>query len=322
VRLGVDIGGTYTDVVLQDVRSGDVRTAKVLSVPHTLEDGVRQATALVAPTLSEVTTILHGSTVAINALVERRGARTALVTTAGFRDIYEIGRINRPDSFNPRFRKHRPLLARLDIFEVNERRLFDGTVRCPLDEAEARSLAIRLHELDYESVAVVFLHAYRFPEHEIKMATVLREVAPAVFVTCSHELTREYREYERTSTTVANAFVGPKVTGYLSRLENDLRSSGFGGDLLLLQSNGGLCEVATARHQPILTLESGPAAGVVGAQALCELLDIDNAVCLDMGGTTSKASVVTNKEPNSSVDYYLGGYNEGLVIRMGAALLE
>lgn len=318
MRVGADIGGTYTDVVCYDDRKDEVRTSKVLSTPGALEQGVREAISEVAPTPSEMASIVHGSTIAINALVERSGARTALLTTEGFRDVYEIGRINRPDSFNPRFSKHRPLVRREDIFEVGERMLFDGTIRRRLDEAEARSLARRLEELGYESAAIVFLHAYRFPEHELQMAGILRELVPAVFVTCSHELTREYREYERTSTTVANAFIGPKVGGYLSRLEAGLGRDGFGGDLLLLQSNGGVTDVATARDQPIGMLESGPAGGVVGAQVVCELLGIDAAVCFDMGGTTSKASVVRSTDPGSSVDYFLGGYNEGLVIRIPA----
>jgi N-methylhydantoinase A len=318
VRVGADIGGTYTDVVLYDDREHDVRTAKLLSTPGALEHGVRQAISEVAPTLSEVLSIVHGSTIAINALIERSGARTALLTTEGFRDVYEIGRINRPDSFNPHFRKHRTLVPREDIFEVPERMLFDGTIRRELDEADARSLAVRLERLGYESVAIVFLHAYRFPEHELRMARLIRELAPAIFVTCSHELTREYREYERTSTTAANAFIGPKVGGYLSRLEAGLRRDGFGGDLLLLQSNGGVTDAATARHQPIGMLESGPAGGVVAAQAVCDLLGIDAAVCFDMGGTTSKASVVRSSDPGTSVDYFLGGYNEGLVIRIPA----
>jgi N-methylhydantoinase A len=318
LRAGADIGGTYTDVVLYDEREDDVRTAKVLSTPEALEGGVRQAISEVAPTLSEVASIVHGSTIAINALIERSGARTALLTTEGFRDVYEIGRINRPDSFNPRFRKHRPLVGREDIFEVRERMLFDGTIRRELEDAEARSLATLLQELGYESVAIVFLHAYRFPEHELRMAGIIRELAPDMFVSCSHELTREYREYERTSTTVANAFIGPKVGGYLSRLEAGLGRDGFGGDLLLLQSNGGVTDAATARRQPIGMLESGPAGGVVGTHVVCELLGIDAAVCFDMGGTTSKASVARSSDPGSSVDYFLGGYNEGLVIRIPA----
>jgi N-methylhydantoinase A len=318
VRVGADIGGTYTDVVLYDDREHDVRTAKVLSTPGALDSGVRQAISEVAPTLSEVRSVVHGSTIAINALIERSGARTALLTTEGFRDVYEIGRINRPDSFNPHFRKHRTLVPREDVFEVSERLLFDGTIRRELDETDARSLALRLEALGYESVAIVFLHAYRFPDHELRMARIIREHAPEMFVTCSHELTREYREYERTSTTVANAFIGPKVGGYLSRLEAGLRRDGFGGDLLLLQSNGGVTDATTARHQPIGMLESGPAGGIVAAHVVCELLGIDAAVCFDMGGTTSKASVVRSSDPGTSVDYFLGGYNEGLVIRIPA----
>ena len=167
----------------------------------------------------DITTLIHGSTVVVNAVIERKGAKTALVTTKGFRDVYEIGRINRPESFNPRFRKHRPLVPREDIFEVSERRLADGSVRTPFDENEAREVARIIKEEGFEAAAVLFLHSYRAPEHEIRMREILRATEPKLFLSVSHELSREYREFERTSTVAANAYVGPKVSQYLGDLE-------------------------------------------------------------------------------------------------------
>ena len=183
--------------------------AKALSTPAELARGVLEGLTKAAVRFDDVTTLIHGSTVVVNAIIERQGAKTALVTTKGFRDVYEIGRINRPESFNPRFRKHRPLVAREDIFEVTERMLADGSVRTPFDEKEARAVARIIKDEGFAAVAVLFLHSYRAPEHEIRMRDILLETEPNLFVSVSHELSREYREYERTSTVAANAYVGP-----------------------------------------------------------------------------------------------------------------
>lgn len=316
MRVAVDIGGTFTDVVAFDPATGSLVLAKSLSTPAELARGVLDGLTKTATRFEDLATLIHGSTVVVNAIIERRGAKTALITTKGFRDIYEIGRVNRPESFNPRFRKHRTLVGREDIFEVKERMLADGTVRTPLDEDEAYSVARIIKAEGFESVAVLFLHSYRAPEHEIRMCEILREIDPKLFLSASHELSREYREYERTSTVAANAYVGPKVSAYLGDLEKRLRERGFGGNLMIMQSNGGLSDVATARRQCIQMMESGPAGGVVGALALCEMLDLSAAIAFDMGGTTAKACVIRRGEPSLSPDYFIGGYNEGLAIRI------
>jgi len=316
VRVGVDIGGTFTDVVLFDEERGTTGQAKALTTPAQLASGVRDALRQAKVPLSQTELLIHGTTVVVNAIIERTGARTALITTAGFRDVYEIGRINRPESFNPRFRKHRPLIPREMIFEVPERMLADGTERQPLDEAAALALADILREEKVEAAAILFLHAYRWPAHERRMADLLKERLPGVFISASHELSREYREYERTSTVVANAYVGPRVSTYLGELEQELQADGFGGHLLVMQSNGGLADPAVARRQCIQLMESGPAGGVVGAMSLAETLGIDDAVAFDMGGTTAKACVIRRGEPGLSPDYFIGGYNEGLAIRI------
>ena len=227
MRVAVDIGGTFTDVVVFDEANSSLALAKTLSTPAELARGVLEGLTKAAVRFDEVSTLIHGSTVVINAIIERQGAKTALVTTKGFRDVYEIGRINRPESFNPRFRKHRPLVPREDIFEVTERMLADGSVRTPFDEQEAREVARIIKEEGFEAVAVLFLHSYRAPAHEIRMCEILRETEPSLFLSASHELSREYREYERTSTVAANAYVGPKVSQYLGDLEQRLRDNKF-----------------------------------------------------------------------------------------------
>jgi N-methylhydantoinase A len=316
VRVGVDIGGTFTDVVAFDEASGSLTMAKALSTPGDLARGVQDAVTKSGVHLDQTQSLIHGSTVVINAIIERSGAKTALLTTMGFRDVYEIGRVNRPDSFNPRFKKHRPLIPRMNIFEIPERILSDGTVRIPLDETAVREVAHILRDEGFESVAILFLHSYRFPDHELRTKEILLEENSDWFVSASHELSREYREYERTSTVAANAFVGPRVSNYLTDLELRLHGERFGGDLLIMQSNGGLADVALARRQCIQMMESGPAGGVVGTMALCEALAVPEAIAFDMGGTTAKASVIRRGEPSFSPDYFVGGYNEGLAIRI------
>ena len=189
-------------------------------------------------------------------------------------------------------------------------------MRTPFDESEAREVARIIKDEGFEAVAVLFLHSYRAPEHEIRMCEILRATEPKLFLSASHELSREYREYERTSTVAANAYVGPKVSQYLGDLERRLHDQKFAGNLMIMQSNGGLSEVEMARRQCIQMMESGPAGGVVGTMALCELLDLDAAIAFDMGGTTAKACVIRRGQPSLSPDYFIGGYNEGLAIRI------
>ncbi len=251
MRIGVDIGGTFTDVVVFDEEQHSVALAKVLTTPAALAQGVQEGIAKAAVPLGAVSLLIHGSIILVNAILERRGAKTALVTTQGFRDVYEIGRINRPESFNLRFHKHRPLVSREFVFEVPERMRADGTEFTPLDEDAARQVAQILQAEGITAVAVVFLHSYRAPEHEIRMGEILGATDANLFITASHELSREYREYERTSTTVANAYVGPIVSTYLGDLEQRLAQRGFRGSLMIMQSNGGLQDVVTAGRQCI-----------------------------------------------------------------------
>jgi N-methylhydantoinase A len=316
LRAAVDIGGTFTDVVAYDDSTGDLHVGKALSTPHDLIDGVGAGLAGAAVGVEAVDFLIHGTTVVVNALIERKGARTALLTTAGFRDVYEIGRINRPDAFNLSFRKHEPLVRRSMIFEVTERLRADGTVSVPVDDDEVRAIARRLDALGVEAVAVVLLHAYRQPRHEVRVGEILSEELPGRYITLSHEISREYREFERTSTVAANAFVGPLVSDYLRRLDERLRTLGSTAPLAIMQSNGGIADVATAAAQCVQMLESGPAGGVVGTIALCEQLGRREAIAFDMGGTTAKSAVIRDLTLPTASDYFLGGYNTGLPMRI------
>ena len=316
LRIGVDIGGTFTDATVLDDRDGSVRFGKALSTTNDLVAGIFDAIAVTGASAASAESMIHGSTVAINAILERKGAHTALVTTAGFRDVYEIGRINRPDSFNLFFRKHVPLIPRDRVFEVPERIAYDGNVVQALDEDAARAIGRELQARGIEAVAVMFLHSYANLAHERRMVEILHDEVPEAFVAASHDVSREQREYERTSTVAANAYVGPRVSRYLARLEERLASDGFAGNLLIMQSSGGLCDVGTARVQCIQMLESGPAGGVVAARLVGAALGQRSLISFDMGGTTAKACVLQDGNADLSSDYFVGGYNEGLVIRV------
>jgi N-methylhydantoinase A len=316
IRITVDIGGTFTDVVGFDEETGRLLLGKSMSTPQNLVMGIFDAIAGSGSSLPETSLLIHGSTVVINAVLERKGARTALITTKGFRDSYEIGRVNRPDSFNLNFRKHRPLIPAELCFEVEERINAQGEVLIPFNERQAHDLARQLAESDIESVAIVFLHSYRNPDHERRMASILAETAPRLYVTPSYEVSREYREFERCSTVAVNAYVGPRVSGYLDALERRSRDEGCRGALMIMQSNGGMYDLAAARSLPVQMMESGPAAGVAGTQVLCGELGLADAISFDMGGTTAKACVITNGAARTTPDYFVGGYETGLPVRI------
>jgi N-methylhydantoinase A len=238
------------------------------------------------------------------------------VTTRGFRDVYEIGRINRPDAYNLFFQKHLPLVPRRYCYEVTERLYADGRVCKPLDEAELYALADVFAREKIEAVAIVFLHCYRNPAHELRAKEILQQRLPGVFVSASHELSQEYREFERCSTVVANAFVGPRVQRYLTEIGEHITGEGFQGTFLLVQSTGGLFELDKARTQCIRILESGPASGVIGTQALCHALGMDNAIAFDMGGTTAKAGVILDGRALTTGNALIGGYDRALPIQI------
>jgi N-methylhydantoinase A len=316
IRLASDIGGTFTDVAVFDDRTGALTFGKALSTPQRLVEGIDKGVAKAGSDYQSAGLFLHGSTVAINTILERTGAKTALLITEGFRDIYEIGRINRPDAYNLFFRKHVPLVERALRFEVKERVLADGEVETPLDEAEIAALGETLAKRGIEACAILFLNCYAKAEHEARAKAVLERNHPRMFVSASHELSQEYREFERCSTVVANAYVGPKVRRYVGEIDAHIRDAGFGGSFLVVQSTGGLYDAGQAQTQCVRMLESGPAAGVIGTQALCRALGIDNAIAFDMGGTTAKAGVIHNGEALTTGAALIGGYAEALPVQI------
>ncbi|MFQ3295572.1 MAG: N-methylhydantoinase A [Natrialbaceae archaeon] len=294
IAVGADVGGTFTDVVL--VVGDDLVTAKVSSTDDQsvgVMDGIRKAAVTADIAFEDIEEFSHAMTVSVNALLERDGATTALVTTEGFRDILEIGRQTRPALYDLNVEKPTPLVPRRRRFEVNERTTVDG-VETPLDEASVRSLAGELDDAGVESVAVSFLQAYATPENEARAVEILREEFDGN-VSASHEVLAEFREYGRTSTTVVDAYVTPTIDAYLARLEERAAERGLPAPRVM-QSNGGIADARTVRNNAVQTVLSGPAAGVVGAKRSAdgnaEITDLDGLVTFDMGGTSCDVSVV------------------------------
>ena len=316
VCLATDIGGTFTDVASFDPSNGRLRFGKTLTTPLSLVEGIETGIDKAQARFADASLFLHGTTVAINAMLERTGAVTALITTHGFRDVYEIGRVNRPDAYNLFFSKHTPLVPRYHRYEVAERLSASGEILTALDENALRQLASHLRGEKIEAIAILFLHCYRNPEHERRAKAILQEELPDHFISASHELSQEYREFERCSTVVANAYVGPRVRRYLEEIEQRIANSGFRGNFLVVQSTGGLLSVGRAKTECIRMLESGPAAGVIGTQAIAQSLNLKNAIAFDMGGTTAKAGVILHGQPLTTGSALVGGYEKALPVQI------
>jgi len=313
--VAVDIGGTFTDLVAFD---HDAQKAVYTKAPTTYGNFVEGildcfAKAKIEPAATNF--FNHGTTLVINSLIQRRGAKTALVTSAGFRDVLEIARANRPDPFDLHYQRDEPLIPRELRFEVPERIDFKGEIVTPLDMAALEKLAEELKRQKVDAVAVFFMNSYIDASNEQRAAEVLKRMLPETYVTCSTELTREWYEYERCSTAAANAYVGPQVNTYIRRLENDLTERGYRGALFMMGSNGGLLSVARTCRQPIALVESGPIGGCIGAGAYAEALGIDNVVAFDMGGTTAKCALVEHGRFSVDSVYYANGYIKGFPIK-------
>ncbi|HEV3373270.1 MAG TPA: hydantoinase/oxoprolinase family protein [Xanthobacteraceae bacterium] len=313
--VAVDIGGTFTDLVAYDHDSGAVVYTKSPTTYGNLVEGVLDCFVKAKLDPHAASLVNHGTTLVINALIQRKGAKAALVTTTGFRDILEIARGNRPDPFDLHYRRDEPLIPRELRFEVAERTGAKGEIVAPLDLAALDALAGKLNGLGIEAVAIFFMNSYANPAHEEKAAQVLRARMPSAYVTSSTELTREWYEYERTSTVAANAYVGPQVTSYIRRLETDLQAKGFAGSLFMMGSNGGLLSVERSCAQPVALVESGPIGGCIGAGAYAEALGFANVIAFDMGGTTAKCALVENGRFSVDSVYYAGGYVKGFPIK-------
>jgi N-methylhydantoinase A/oxoprolinase/acetone carboxylase beta subunit/N-methylhydantoinase B/oxoprolinase/acetone carboxylase alpha subunit len=298
-RVGADVGGTFTDVIHCD-DDGRLTFAKVLSTPPAYDRAVVEAVHGLGR--ERVTEVVHGTTVATNAVLERRGARAAVVTTEGFRDVLELRRMRMPHLYDYFWTKPPPLVERHLRFEVAERVLADGAVRTRLEDDDCRAVAARLRAAGVESVAVCLLHAHRHPEHERRLGAILREELPGIPVSLSSEILREQQEYERTATTVVNAYVRPLMARYVADLQRGIGDA----ELTIMQSSGGVMSAADAAERPVYALESGPAAGVVAALALAGSLGLENAIAFDMGGTTAKASLIEGGRVSRSLEYEVG----------------
>ena len=317
--VAVDIGGTFTDLAALDPESGQLRFSKSLTTPSYFEQGALDCVRKADLDPQTIEVLRHGTTVVINALLERTGARTALITTAGFRDILEIGRGNRAEAFNLLYHRLPPIVPRIHRFEIAERMDARGNVLRPLDRAALPALVARLKAERIEAVAVCLLHAWRNPAHEIEIGDYLREHADC-FVSCSHEISREFREYERTSTAVLNAYVGPNVASYLAGLGGMLNTERFRGKLYLMGSNGGVLTEDDTRVRPLLLVESGPVGGAAGAAEIGTRMGEKNLVAFDMGGTTAKAVLIEDGEAAVSPLYWVAGYERGYPVQ--AAVLD
>ena len=307
LRIGVDIGGTFTDLVALDEATGAVVTTKALSTPRELLEGVLRCVDQAGVRLPDCRFVIHGTTIGINALVELKGARTGLVTTEGFRDVLEIGRGNFLKMYDVLYRRPEPLVPRGRSHEVPERLSATGDVLVPLDEEAVRAAARQLLAAGVESVAIVFLFSYRDPAHEQRAAQIVAAEMPGVSVSASHRITQEWREYERTSTTVVNAYVQPIMDRYLGEFGRGLGGRGFTGELLVTQSNGGAVSLEAARAKPVHTIESGPAAGVTGSANLSRILGADRLISFDMGGTTAKCAIVERGLVQTTDEYHVDG---------------
>ena len=306
-RVGVDVGGTFTDVILQ-AGGGRVLVRKVLSTPPGYDRAVVEAVgAHAADHGRAVAEGVHGTTGATDAGREPRGRPTALVTTAGFRDVLELRRLRIPHMYDLFWRKPPPLVERRLRFELDERVAADGTVLRPLDDAECRLLAERLRATGVESIAVCFLHSYLYPDHEERVGSILAQALPDATISLSSQILREQREYERSATTVVNAYVRPLMSSYIDRIRTGLDAVGLDGPLRIMQSSGGVMTSDDAKLKPVFALESGPAAGVVAARGIAERLGLPNVIAFDMGGTTAKASLIEDGAIARGREYEVGG---------------
>ena len=310
IRIGVDVGGTFTDLLVfeSDASTGAVavRSAKADTTPAAFEEGVFDVMAKAGVEAGAVDFLAHGTTVVINALTERTGVSVGLITTEGFRDTLEIARGNRPDFFNLLYRKPEPFVPRRLRRELPGRIDYHGQEMRSLDLAPLPGIVADFRAEGVEAVAVCFIHAYANPAHEEAALAELERLWPEVAAIASHQITREWREYERTSTAVLSAYVQPVAQSYLRRLESGLAGRGFAGSLYVMQSNCGVDSLDTASHIPITMVESGPASGVWGAAELGRLIGEPDVIALDIGGTTAKCSLIEDSNVRIRTDYWIG----------------
>jgi len=329
LKLAIDTGGTFTDLVLENDVTGQQWFYKTLSTPASPKDavldGLRGLAAECEFTLPDIGLILLATTVATNAVLERKGARTALITTRGFRDVLILGRAKRYDTYNLHLKKPAPLIPRRCILEVDERIAANGEVVLPLDDGSMGQTIESLSALEIDAVAIALLHAYANPAHEQQVANHIMAWRPTLPVSVSSSVSPKQREYERTSTTLINAYVTPVVRAFIDTLREAFAAQGFNGQLYVMQSNGGLLSPALARNYPVNIIESGPAAGVLLGGTIGRATHQDHVLTFDMGGTTAKAGAVDHGEPTITSTFEVGGVNlrkwSGLPLNISAVEL-
>jgi N-methylhydantoinase A len=312
--IAVDTGGTFTDLVAFDQSAKKVLFSKSLTTYDDLVIGILDCTRKAGVEVKDGEIIKFGTTLVINTFLQRNGARTALVTTEGFRDVMELRRGNRTRPFDLRYRRDPALVDRNRRFEIRERMSSEGNIVTPLDRAALEPLAARLKAMKVEAVAVALFNAYANPDHEIEIATFLRERLPECYISAGTELSREWYEYERTSTAAANAYVGPALKQYVVKLESVLRAAGFEKAFFMMASNGGVFSVKMAQEQPVMLVESGPVGGCIGAAVYARELGLSKMIAFDMGGTTAKCAIVENGGFEVKSPYYVGGNDCGFPV--------
>ena len=297
-RVSADIGGTFTDIVVENQKDETISTIKVLSTPdnpaNAVFDGLNSNL-----NIKDISFIVHGTTVGLNAFLERKGSRVLLIMTKGVSDTYTIARGDRKELYNVQYSKPGTLVPRKDVVEVDERIMWDGSIHTALNENDLSKIAKMINDEDIKAIAVCYLHSYVNPEHEIKTREFLsKQIAEDVVISLSHEIAREWREYERASTAVMNSYIGPVTNNYLKSLKSQLQNSEYDKPLYIMQSNGGVIRAESALEQPVKTLLSGPVGGTIGGQALSKLINRPNLICVDMGGTSFDMSLIINGKPS------------------------
>ena len=298
-RVAVDIGGTFTDIVVENIKKKYSTTYKVLSSPNNpalaVVDGLKNSINF----FDEINFLVHGTTVGLNAFLERKGSRVLLIMTSGISDTYTIARGDRKVLYDVQYQKPKQLIPRMDVHEVKERMSWEGKIINKLQINDFKAIIKKIKKENIKSVAICFLHSYVNPKHEIQAKKNLKEkIDKNVIISLSHEIAREWKEYERSSTVVMNAYIGPIVNNYLKKLEKDLLSSHYSKPLYVMQSNGGVIRAKTAIQKPVHTLLSGPVGGTIGGSALSKIINRPNLICVDMGGTSFDMSLIINKSPN------------------------
>lgn len=304
MRVATDIGGTFTDLVALD-SDGNIVVGKSDTTPKNFEEGIFNVLNQANISLKDIDMFIHGTTIVINALTEKNGVKTGLITTKGFRDVLEIARGNRPDLFNVRYKKPAPIVERHLRREVSERLNYKGEVINGVNFDEIDEIMNYFIEENVKAVAISLLHSYLNNDHEKKIAAYINENYPDFLTTYSTELNNEWREYERTSTAVLNAYVKPIANAYLTNLENNIIENSSSSQNYVMQSNGGTSTFEHAKIAPINMVESGPVSGIFGAAVLGEMIGEDNLIVLDIGGTTAKCSLIENNHVKVSTDYHL-----------------